>query len=143
MNTQAQVVRNSPLMRDGWKSVFHWGVAGALLAFAGIGMMSIGWFIMPFAVWAFYHASARYRFFPEGISGALLGASAVILFIAFLHRGDVPCPSSGSIIVFRGDRGSCGGLDPMPWLRVGLTVMAIGIATYCVGFWARSRRRTA
>jgi len=100
MNTQAQVVRNSPLMRDGWKSVFHWGVAGALLAFAGIGMMSIGWFIMPFAVWAFYHASARYRFFPEGISGALLGASAVILFIAFLHRGDVPCPSSGSIIVF-------------------------------------------
>jgi hypothetical protein len=106
-------------------------------------MWTIGMFIMPFAIWAFYHASARYRFFPEGISGAFLGVGVIILFIGFLHRHDVPCPTSGSLIVFRGDHGSCGGLDPMPWLRVGLTAMAIGIAIYWAGSWARSRQRTA
>jgi hypothetical protein len=129
-----------PLLRGGWTSAAHWGVAGALVVYAFLGMWTIGFFIMPFAVWACYHASARYRFLPEGASGLMLGAAAVFVFLAFLSRNYVPC-QTGGVIVFAGDTAmhSCGGSDPLPRLRVGATLSAIGIAIYCVGFWVRSR----
>lgn len=117
-------------LRNGWPAIANWALASALVVFSALGIMTIGWFIMPFAIWACYRAAFRYSLFPDGVSGIMFGAGAVILVIAFLNRDYVPCPTGG-IIVFPGDTGMhhCGGSDPMPWFRTGAALTMIGATT--------------
>lgn len=113
------------------------------MTFAVVSMMSIGWLVMPFAVWACYAASKRYPGWRNVISGILLGAGAVILFIAFTHLDYVPCPNRPILVVMGEDRfvhRECGGLDPMPWFRVGAATVMSGVLVYGLAqYWSRRR----
>lgn len=75
--------------------------------------------------------------------GILLGAGAVILIIAFMHLDYVPCPNHLHVIATPEDRfrsHRCGGLDPMPWFRVGATTAMSGMLVYGVTrYWSRRR----
>lgn len=119
--------------RVGWQPLGEWSLGFGLLALAAIGVMSIGIFILPVAIGALIIARKRNRLSPEGPTGGLVGVGSVCLFIAYLHRSDSPCPARGGTIwVERGDFGSCGGLDPMPWLKVGVTLTVLGLLAYAV-----------
>ena len=131
-------------MRNGrdWQSFAEWALAGALLSFAAIGAASIGMFVFPFAVLALVLAVRRNGALPEAPAGALTGVGSVCLFVAYVSRAYSPCPEMP--ITFRADIGyhghfSCGGLKPMPWLMVGLLLIAAGL----IGFLVRRRTRFA
>lgn len=130
-------------MQGGWRAVAGWALAGALVVFAVISMWSIGWLVMPFAVWACYSASKRYPGWRNVISGFLLGAGAVILFIAVIHLDYVPCPGRPILVVMGEDRfvhHKCGGLDPMPWFRAGAVTVMSGMLVYGLAhYWSRRR----
>ncbi|HUQ18686.1 MAG TPA: hypothetical protein VM099_03655 [Gemmatimonadaceae bacterium] len=130
-------------MTGGWRAVAGWALAGALLVFAVISLATIGWVVMPFAVWACYRASKRYPGWRNVIPGILLGAGAVILVIAFMHLDYVPCPEHAYILLTPAERfrhHPCGGLDPMPWFRAGAATAMIGVLMYGVTRYSNRRR---
>src|SRR5215208_455167 len=117
--------------RKGWRSLLEWAAAFALLALAVVGAMSIGIFVVPFAIAAIVLAARRNCRWPEAALGAFLGVGSLCLFIAFLHRDDSPCPAARTLVRVRpGERLSCGGLDPVPWLAIGLLLAAVGLGGY-------------
>jgi uncharacterized membrane protein len=118
--------------RTGWQSVGEWALAGGLFALALIGIMSIGVFVLPFALLAFVLAERRNRPLPEAPLGASIGAGSVCLFIAYRNRGYSPCPQSGRIHLAPGEHFSCGGFDPTPWLVVGGLLVAAGLVGHVV-----------
>ena len=119
--------------RVGWQALGEWSVGFGLLTLSAIGVMSIGILILPFAIGALRLAGKRNRIWPEAAPGAFVGIGSVCVFIAYLHRSDSPCSASGGTIWVRpGDFGSCGGLDPMPWLKVGVALTVSGLLAYAV-----------
>lgn len=89
-----------------------WALAGALVTFSLITAASIGLFILPVAalVTAFVARSTRFRAEPLG---ALVGAGAICLLIAWLQRAP-------------------GGFDWRPWLLAGVVLAGFGAAGYAV-----------
>ncbi len=111
----------------------EWTVAFALTALAAVGAMSIGMFILPVALGAVVLAARRNRSWPEALAGGFLGVAAVCLLVAYLQRGYVPCPPlPATVHVGPGQGGGCGGLDPTPWLGVGLLLAATGLLSYAL-----------
>ena len=123
-----------PLNRTGWGSLLEWAFAFALLALTVIGAASIGIFVAPFAIVATIFAVRRNRDWPEAPLGGLVGVAAVCLFIAYRNRREYPpCPPPGTRIrVARGEHFAChgGGLDPLPWLLIGLSLAGAGLVGY-------------
>jgi hypothetical protein len=119
--------------RPGWRSLIEWALALALLALALIGAASIGMLVVPFAIVALVFASRRNRAGPEPALGGLVGVGSVCLFVAYRNRAYVPCPPPGTPVrVSPGDHFSCGGLNPIPWLTIGMLLIAVGIGCYLV-----------
>jgi hypothetical protein len=119
--------------RSGWRSLIEWALALGLVALALIGAASIGIFVVPFAVVALVFASDRNRTGAEPVLGGLVGVGSVCLFVAYRNRAYVPCPPPGIPVQARpGEHFSCGGLNPIPWLTVGVLLIAVGIACYLV-----------
>jgi hypothetical protein len=115
----------------GWRSLGEWALAFALLAVAVLGALSIGVFVLPVAVAALAFAARRNRRWPEPALGALIGVGVVCLYVAFRGRDYSPCPPSGTPMrLGPGERFTCGGLDPVPWLAVGLVLGAVGLLGY-------------
>ena len=122
--------------RMGWRALIEWAVGFALVSLVMIGAMTIGMFILPFAAIALGFAGARDRAWPEAPTGALVGVGAACLLIAYINRDYSPCPT-GPMRLAHGEYFSCGGLDPHPWLNVGLLLIASGIIGYVVARRAR------
>jgi hypothetical protein len=119
----------------GWRWFCAWAVAGGLLAFALLSGASIGFLMLPFAAIAVWLVGRTARMWPE-ILGSLAGAGALCLAVAAANRDYVACPD-GPITLGPGeDSFSCGGLDPLPWLVVGVVLLVAGPALY-----ALARRR--
>lgn len=118
---------------EGWAGFAAWGLVGALFSLSVLGAASIGLFVLPVAVLALMVVVWLVRVWPE-IAGMLEGAAALSLFVALSNLGSTPCPSSGSGVHVGGGAGgtsfSCGGLDPMPWLLVGLALAGAGLGIY-------------
>jgi hypothetical protein len=130
--------------RIGWRAFAEWALALALLGFAVIGLASIGMFIFPFALLAIALAARRNRAWPEAATGAPTGAGIICLYVAFVQRGYSPCPEMPiRIQIHPGGSGrgsfSCGGLQPLPFLTVGLLLVVAGV----VGYLVLKRRRLA
>ena len=128
--------------RVGWWAFAEWALALALLGFALIALASIGMFIFPFALLAIALAARRNRAWPEGAMGGPTGVGIICLYVAFVQRGYSPCPEMPiRIRVYPGERGSfsCGGLQPLPFLTVGLLLVLAGV----VGYLVLRRRRLA
>ena len=115
--------------RTGWPSVIEWTLALSLAAFAVVSVMSIGMFVLPFAVAAAAIVARRNRTWPESVFGGLLGAAAVCLLVAYLNRAYSPCPA-GPMWLGPGEHVRCGGLNPLPWLTVGALLTAVGLVGY-------------
>jgi hypothetical protein len=131
--------------RVGWRAFAEWALALALLAFALITLPSIGMFIFPFALLAIALAARRNRAWPEAATGGPTGVGTICLYLAFVRRGYSPCPEMPiRIQIHPGESGSgsfsCGGLQPLPFLTVGLLLVAAGVAGYLV---LRQRRLAA
>jgi hypothetical protein len=119
------------MRREGWLVFAAWVLAGALAVFSLLGAASIGLFIAPLAVVAIWLALRFGRAGPEML-GMVSGAGVVCLLIAFLNRGTTPCAEQGHTLSARETETSCGGLQPMPWLVVGLLLVAVGIVAYAL-----------
>lgn len=119
---------------DGWGAFAAWAFVGALFSLSLLGAASVGLFVFPFALLALLVVGRTVRVWPE-IAGVLEGAAALILFVAITNLNSTPCPTSGSGGIYVGGRTdgasfSCGGLDPAPWLLVGLVVAGAGFVLY-------------
>ena len=127
--------------RTGWRALLEWALAFALFALTLIGAASIGIFVAPFAIGAVVLAVRRNRDWPEAALGGLTGVGAVCLFIAYRNRNYSPCPPPGTTVrLARGGHFSCGGLDPVPWLTIGVALAGVGLAGY-LAFRQIERRR--
>lgn len=125
----------------GWGVLIAWTVSFALLTMALLGLMGVGVLILPFAGIAFLFTARRGRLWPEGAIGALLGVALVLLWGAFANRDYIPClPENNRMVLSRGGRWHCGGVDPVPLLLAGLAVLKIGLLA-CIA-WARGGRRS-
>jgi len=125
---------------EGWAGFAAWAVPGALLSLSFVGAASIGLFVLPVALLAVLVVGWTVRVWPE-LAGLLVGVAALSLLVGAANLGSTPCPSTGSGSVHVGDGTgrtsySCGGLDPSPWLVVGLALAGLGVAVY---LWARPR----
>ena len=132
----------APTNRTDWLSLLAWAIASLLLTLTLIGAASIGIFVAPFAIIAVVVAVRRNRVWPEAASGGLVGASAVCLFVAYRNRGYSACPPTGTPVrLGPGEHFACDGLNPVPWLTVGLLRAGLGLAGYIL--FRRSHRGAA
>jgi hypothetical protein len=133
--------------RSSWQSLAEWTVGFALLTLSFLGMLSIGIFVLPVAAGALWLADRRNPFFPTAPFGALMGIGCVCLFIGVRNIGSTPCESHLVVAdgvrvhesfarTARAQRISCGGVDPTPWLAIGIAGVGIGL----VGNAAAERR---
>ena len=121
----------------GWKAFVAWSLAGGLVVFSVITGLSIGVFVLPFAVAAVLVTATRASGWPEAI-GVVAGAGVVSLVIAFRSRDYKPCPESGVLTVPPGETSiECGGFDPMPWLIGGIALVSVSVAAHV---FVRARR---
>jgi hypothetical protein len=98
------------MRRRRWPWFGAWALAGALCSFAILGAASIGLFVLPLALVAFWLLLRRGASGLETL-GAVAGAGAPCLLVAALAAGnETP--------------------DARPWLAAGLLLVAIGIGAY-------------
>ena len=130
--------------RRGWRWFGAWTLAGGLVVFAFLGALSIGIFVLPFAILAVWYVQRVAGWGPE-VVGGISGAGVVSLLVAFLNRDYRPCPD-GPITIEPGRASfECGGFAPTPWWIAGLVLTLGGIAAYALlrrqGRRARAPRR--
>ncbi len=118
---------------EGWGGFAAWTFVGALLGFSLLGAASIGLLVFPVALVWLVVVVRTVRVWPE-VAGVLAGAAALSLLVGFANLHSRPCPARGSGGVrYRGGAGStssCGGLDPWPWLLVGVALGCTGAMVY-------------
>jgi hypothetical protein len=121
--------------RSGLPAFVGWTAVGACGALGLAAAPSFGLVVLPFAVVAIAIAARTLRTWPEGL-GAIAGVGVLLLVIALLNSDYRSC-SEGPVTAAAGDNSvSCGGLDPIPLLVVGVVLcFAAGI-----GYAALNRR---
>jgi hypothetical protein len=98
------------MRRRGWPWFGAWALAGALCSFAVLSAASIGLFVVPLALLAFWLLMRRGALGMETL-GAITGAGGPCLLVAALGAGE-ETP------------------DARPWLAAGLVLIGIGIGVY-------------
>jgi len=105
-----------------------WGWFGAWAAVGigySLGISVIGIFTVPAAIIATVFLARRHPI--RGAFGALVGAGALFLYIAYVNRQG---PGETCYTTATGG-GACNGhLNPLPWLVVGLICVVGGIAAH-------------
>jgi hypothetical protein len=122
-------------MRSGprWRSLFAWAVVLGLADLTLITAMSVGVFLLPVAAVVLVLVARRSHAWPESMLGGLIGLGAVCCFVAYRNRAYAPClPAGTPIQLAAGERLTCGGFAPMPWLAVGALLLLVGLATYLI-----------
>jgi formate hydrogenlyase subunit 3/multisubunit Na+/H+ antiporter MnhD subunit len=126
--------------RAGWGWFAAWAGAGVPLAFSLARALSIGLFVLPFALLALW---AIFRRSPPRTTafGLASGAGLVCLVIWALNTGSSPCPERGTMTVPPGGvEEECGGLYALPFLVAGIVLTLVGLALFAA---ARRRGGTA
>ena len=119
--------------RPRWRSLFAWAVVLGLAGLTLITAMSVGVFVLPVAAVALVLVARRSHAWPESMLGGLIGLGAVCCFVAYRNRAYAPClPAGTPIQLATGERLTCGGFAPMPWLAVGALLLLVGLATYLI-----------
>src|SRR4026209_1014666 len=78
----------------GFRWFWAWSLVGVGLGFSFLTGFSIGPLILPFALVLLGLALYLSPRWPKSL-GFLEGVGLLLLVIAYLHRGDQPCPSNG------------------------------------------------
>jgi hypothetical protein len=98
-------------------------LAGFGFGLAFLTGFSIGLLILPFAIVAGFLAAWRATG-PDDALGLVLGAGAVCLLIAYIHRDDVTgCVRDGNVV-------ECGGMNPQPWAVIGGALVIASLLAY-------------
>lgn len=117
--------------RTGPGGFWAWLVGGAALTFLGLSLPSA--LVIGFPLAALLAAALSWR---RWLPGYLLGSSLPLLWVAWTNRDGREFVTDGS--------GTGGGghelLDPLPWLLVGLGLLALSALLLLLDRW-RSRRR--
>ncbi len=130
----------------GWKAFWLWAVAGALLSFAVLAIMSIGLYLLPVAIIVTVLIARRASAWPETL-GVLEGAAATALWVAFISAGVPLCSKEGqmSMVVVAPRSGEtirtgCTTSDYRQWMWAGATLALSGLATF--GLLQKRRRQS-
>lgn len=117
--------------RTGAAGFWLWLVGGAVFTFLGLSLPSALFIGFPIAV-----VVAAVLSWRSWLPGYLLGTALPLLWVAWKNRGG---PGS---VTYRTDTGGGGYelLDPVPWLLVGLGLLALSGVFLAVG---RVRRRSS
>lgn len=114
-----------------------WLAVGAAFTLSFLGALSIGLFVLPFALVLLVIVVRRSPYLPEAI-GFVSGIGVMLLLVAFRNRGYEPCSADGFQRLAPGQQSvSCGGWNPHPWLYVGIAVTAAGALVYLAASRAR------
>lgn len=121
--------------RSGSFSLLLWILAYAGLVFTILAFASIGYLVAPFALVFFLAVVVFAHFWPEAPLGAFIGTGLMCLLVAFGNRDYVPCPSeslgsAGTSLGPGQGSFSCGGMNPVPWLVVGILLTGTGVIGY-------------
>jgi multisubunit Na+/H+ antiporter MnhB subunit len=111
--------------RAGWPATLVWTLGCALAAFAAVGAMSIGIFVLPFAVIACGVAAWLYHALPEGAIGASLGTGIVLCVLGLMNHPFVPCVGGFQVISAR----HISGCDGTSWFPLGLALIIVAAAS--------------
>ncbi len=125
----------------GWTGFVAWALAGGLFVFAVLSGFSIGLFLLPLAGVVLWLVARRASGWPE-ILGLGAGLGAVCLLVAFRSRDYNPCPEEPVTLAPGETSFECGGLDPIPWLVTGLTVVLLSSVAYALTRRSRTRPPT-
>jgi hypothetical protein len=111
--------RKSHLVGCGW--FWTWAIVG--LGF-GLGISTVGTFTVPLALIAVFFLTRRGP--VRGAFGALTGAGAVFLYIAYVQR-----QGPGTTCYTTATGGGCDEhLNPLPWLVIGLVLFVAGVVLH-------------
>ena len=126
----------------GWPATSVWALGFAIAAFAVASAMSIGLFVLPFAVIAYGVAAWRCRALPEGAIGAGLGTGLAIFVIGLMNW-----PRCGALSLPFGigahhySFAGCGGINGTSWLPLAIAIALIVAAA--AGQILMERRKAA
>jgi hypothetical protein len=112
----------------GWRATAAWALGSAIATCAAAAAMSIGIFVVPFAVIACGVAAWRCRALPEGAIGAGLG-TGLAMFVIGVMNSHPPCV----VIAIRDGNpvfsGRCdGSINGTSWLPLALALVAAAVA---------------
>ena len=115
-----------------WRWFAAWALCGGTLAFCLLAALSVGVFVLPFAVVLTVWVARRSRARADAL-GLAAGVGAMLVAIWALNRDYTPCPAGGLTLPPGSPPGtsvSCGGFDPTPWLVAGLVLAGLAVAAY-------------
>jgi len=101
----------------------------------GLGVTSLGIFAVPVGIVLAALLLRRHR--DASGWGFLAGVGVLVSLVGAINLDYQPCPAGpihGVIPPGGGSSfsGSCGGVDGLPWLVVGLVMLAVAVAAYVV-----------
>ncbi len=112
-------------------SFIAWPVVGAALSLSVLGAMTIGIFILPFALLGLL-ALLKWGGNRKSSVGLISGAGLPFLYVAYLNRNGpgMVCNPSGN-----GGQSCEDEMSPWPWLLIGAVLVLTGVLLF-----VRSRR---
>ena len=121
-----------------WPWFIAWTVVGAGWMLAVVGAMTIGIFVVP-VVGAVTAVVATRRGSELGLAGLLAGASLPLFYIAYLNRDG---PGEVCRHFANGGNECLEEMSPLPWLAVGIGLVAVAVWLFVALNRARSHRET-
>lgn len=100
--------------------------------------------LLPVGGLALTALALRTRAWPE-MTGIGAGLAGLLLVVAYTNRSYTPCLVEPTTVTRTpGYRPPiCGGMDPIPWLVVGVLLMMIAVGTYAILHTREHRARTS
>lgn len=112
--------------KPSWTSFFAWAIVGAALSLSVLGAMTIGLFILPFAIAGLF-ALRKWGGNQKSSVGLISGAGLPVLYIAFLNRQG-PGMVCGS---YKNGGGYCTEeWSPWPFIFVGAILVILGVVLF-------------
>lgn len=115
---------------SGWRWFSAWAIVGGLLFFSYLTGLSIGIFVLPFALLGLWLVTQVSRAWPE-LLGAASGAGLLCLGVAVANRDYEPCPD-GPVMLLGESSFTCGGSEPLPWLLAGIVLAFTAPLAYSI-----------
>jgi hypothetical protein len=135
----ALLAMNGDKPRPEWFAA--WALAGVLVAF---GVSALGVFTMPIGLVLAFALSRRHT--GSAALGFVAGLSGVVAALGAANLDYRPCTSAGDhahlALSETGPVGSsCGGIDGLPWMIVGIAVVVVALLLYLRASYRPPRTR--
>ncbi|HEX7405290.1 MAG TPA: hypothetical protein VF307_05135 [Candidatus Nanopelagicaceae bacterium] len=111
--------------KPSWPSFLAWPIIGAALSLSVLGAMTIGIFVLPFAI-AGLLALRKWGGNQKSSVGLISGAGLPVLYVAYLNR-----QGPGMVCITYKSGGSCTEeWSPWPFLFVGTILFVLGVVLF-------------